>query len=291
MSVLVPGIAAYSLSGTGQLSAATEYIGYGGIGNCFTQSGGNNATSVLHIGVNDSSYQLSGGTLQVANIVLEQYALFDASNSSAVLVASGIVDLSNSVNLGGMSVHMRPNSLLIVPAGFDPSTGFTSYSSQGLTCSAGTPILIPAGAVVNGWTTINYPVDCQGTLAATASGWIDLFNGLNVSGTGTVALGGSGDAYGWLMINDSASGITGGSLSASTLFLGYSGTGTFTQSGGTVALSYCFYLGAFLPSIAGLTSSAGRANCRPLRNLWATTRQRHIHAVRRDQSSRRSLPR
>ncbi len=48
-------------------------------------------------------------------------------------------------NLGSMAVSMGANSLLIVPAGFNPSTGFGSYSSLGLTHTAGTTLIVPAG--------------------------------------------------------------------------------------------------------------------------------------------------
>ena len=106
-----------------------------------------------------------------------------------------------------MSVSMGGNSLLIVPAGFDPSTGF-AVPLAGLTYTAGSTLAVPAGQGFGGSGAINDPVVCQGTITAATSGTINLNNGLALSGTGTVVLG-----SGTLTVNDSASGISGGSLS------------------------------------------------------------------------------
>ena len=56
------GSGAYNLSGSGLLSAGTEYVGYSGTGT-FTQSGGTNGTSSLYLGYNaggSGTYNLSG---------------------------------------------------------------------------------------------------------------------------------------------------------------------------------------------------------------------------------------
>ena len=61
----------YNLSGTGQLSAFLEYIGYSGTGT-FTQTGGTNTISgYLWLGLNSGSsgtYNLNSGTLITASI-------------------------------------------------------------------------------------------------------------------------------------------------------------------------------------------------------------------------------
>ena len=61
------------------------------------------------------------------------------------------------------------------------------------------------------------------------SGWINLNHGLTLSGTGSVNLG-----TGILTVNDATSQMSGGSLSGN-VYIGNSGTGTFTQTGGTNA--------------------------------------------------------
>ena len=84
---------------------------------------------------------------------------------------------------------MGTNSLLIVPAGFNPSTGFASLQHLGLTHTLGTTLTVPAGQGFGGSGSINDPVNCQGTITATSGGAINLSGGLTLSGTGTVNLG------------------------------------------------------------------------------------------------------
>ena len=123
------------------MSAPNEYIGYNSAATAlFQQTGGMNSVTYLSIG-SSGRYQLSGGTLQI-NSGLADSGIFDGGNSSAVLSSSSncILDFSAGTlqNVGATVVSMGGNSLLIVPAGFDPSTGFSSSSSLGLTHTAGT---------------------------------------------------------------------------------------------------------------------------------------------------------
>ena len=95
-----------------------------------------------------------------------------------------------------------------MPAGFDPLTGFASYSTLGLTHTLGTTLTVPAGQGFGGSGSISDPVNCQGTITAVSGGTLNLNGGLTLSGTGTVNLGG-----GTLTTNDLFSGISGGWLS------------------------------------------------------------------------------
>ena len=83
---------------------------------------------------------------------------------------------------------MGPNSLLIVPPGFNTATGFSSYSSLGLTHVAGTTLTVPAGMGFGGIGSINDLVVCQGTITASQGYSINLNNGLVLSGNGSVNL-------------------------------------------------------------------------------------------------------
>ena len=94
---------------------------------------------------------------------------------------------------------------------------------------AGTTLTVPAGKGFGGWGSINDPVVCQGTIAAASGGVINLGNGLLLGGSGSVNLGSNSS----LTVNDITSGITGGSLSATTQYVGKTGTGLFTQSAGS----------------------------------------------------------
>ena len=176
-------------------------------------------------------YQLNGGTLQI-NGGFVNSGVFNGGNSSAVLSGSScIVDLSAGAlqNVGDTHVSMDANSLLIVPPGFNPSTAFGSYTSLGLTHTAGTTLVVPAGQGFGGVGSINDPVNCQGTIAAAAGSFINLKNGLVLSGTGSVSLG-----SGTLTITGTASDISGGAISAYGQNIG----GLFTQSGGTNSITY-----------------------------------------------------
>ena len=102
---------------------------------------------------------------------------------------------------------MSTNSLLIVPAGFNTSTAFASFSTLGLTHTLGTTLTVPAGQGFVGSGSINDPVVCQGTITASGNP-INFNDGLALSGTGAVNLNG-----GNLTKNDAISGISGGALS------------------------------------------------------------------------------
>ena len=200
---------------------------------------------------------MSGGTLTVNGTLLNQGTI-DGGGGAATLVDNGLVDFTAGTwkNYSAWSVNVGANSLLVVPAGFNPSTAFGSYSSQGLLYSPGSTLDVPAGKGFSGTYSFNDPVICQGTITA-SGGTINLAGGLTVSGNGSVSTGGGNLTNGLkiygngsvklgngnLTVNDVASGMSGGTLSAYNEYIGYSGTGTFTQSGGSNAATYNFYLG------------------------------------------------
>ena len=226
----------YSLSGSGWLSSGTECVGCSGSG-AFTQLAGENLVGCLSIG-SQGRYQFSGGLLQINGCGLANQGTFDATESTGTLTVTGnaIVDLSQAtlVNTGSMSLSIGPNSLLLLPAGFNPATAFGIFQNQGLAHNVGTPLTILPGQGFSGIGAIADLVNCQGTISPTTSGSINLNGGVMVSGTGNVNLGGNGQ----FTVNNSLSGITGGWLTAGTGCVGYSGLGTFTQTGGTNSESY-----------------------------------------------------
>jgi autotransporter-associated beta strand protein len=226
----------YSLSGGALLSAPQtwEYIGGDGGAALFQQSGGSNAAGCISIGTG-GRYLLTGGTLQI-NYALTNAGVFDGGNGAGTLVANCLVDLTSGTwqNLGAMSVSLGANSLLIVPAGFNPSKNFGSYNSLGITHTAGSTLVVPAGQGFGGEGSISDSVSCQGTITA-EKGPINLNNGLVLSGNGLISLHG-----GNVTVNDAVSGIWGGSLTGSNQYVGYSGTGTFTQPGGASDLNSLF---------------------------------------------------
>jgi autotransporter-associated beta strand protein len=144
-----------------------------------------------------------------------------------------------------MSVSMGTNSLLLVPANFNPNTQFGKFHSSGLIHNVGTTLTVSASQEFDGQGSVGDPVVCQGTISAAAYVGIYLENGLTLSGTGNVSLG-----TGSLIVNDSGSQIMSGSLSAGYQLVGNSGTGAFTQSGGTSIVGQ-LYLGYNTSSSSG----------------------------------------
>ena len=191
------------------------------------QTGGVNTTTFVSIGAG-GQYQFSGGTLQASGGIANQ-GVFDAGNQPVSINAGGIVDLSSGTwkGLGDASLSMGANSLLIVPAGFNPATALANYSSLGLVHTAGTTLTLSAGQGFSGIGSIGDPVVCQGTITAQSGYFVNLNNGLVLSAGGNASLG-----SGSLTANDAVSGISGGSLSAGNEYFGKGGTAVFTQSAG-----------------------------------------------------------
>ena len=250
------------------MSATSEYVGYNpGATALFQQTGGSNASSFILIG-SGGRYTLSGGTLNITgNGGISNQGIIDFTNSDATLAIGGscIVDLSqaNLTNVAAMTVSVGANSLLIVPAGFDPTTGFAQYSSLGLTHTVGTTLTVPAGQGFGGLGSIGDPVNCQGTITATA-GAINLSGGLTLSGSGTVNLG-SGN----LTTNDLLSGMSGGSLYVAAHYVGNGGTGTFTQTGGNNNIGNALYLGNNAGD-SGTYNLSGTGQLSAPMSIWAT---------------------
>jgi hypothetical protein len=124
------------------------------------------------------------------------------------------------LNSQAATLNIGANSLLIVPAGFNPATAFAHYSNAGIVHVAGTTLTIVSGQTISGSATIGDHVNCQGTLGAG-----NLNGGLTMSGTANVTVEN-------LRTNDAISGMSGGTLSFGNHYVGYSGTGVFTQTGG-----------------------------------------------------------
>ena len=221
----------YYLAGPGVLCAGSETVGSSGT---LVQTSGSNSPGLLNIG-SSGYYRFGGGTLQTNSLLNE--GVFDATQSRGFFTVAGnsLVDLSKAVlvDTSSMTVSIGPNSLLIVPSGFNPAKSFASYSNLGLTHTAGTTLTILPGQGFAGSGDVNDFLNCQGSISA--AGWfsLNLNGGLAMAGTANVNL-----SFGALTANDSPSNVASGSLAATTVYIGNSGTGTFAQSGGTINLNY-----------------------------------------------------
>ena len=122
-----------------------------------------------------------------------------------------------------MSVNMGANSLLIVPAGFNPATGFGSLHFRRNDPHGGDHPDRAGRTGIRRRGLDQRPGRLPGYDRGRANGVINLNNGLVLSGNGSVNLGG-----GSLTVNDAASGISGGVFSAGNQYVGKGGTGSFT---------------------------------------------------------------
>ena len=163
-----------------------------------------------------------------------------------------------------MALTIGPGSLVIVSSAFNSGV-FQQYTNAGMTHTTGTTLNIAAGQAVSGIGSINDPVICQGRITANPNGSLGLKGGLTLSGSGVVNLG----PFGVLSTDNTASSLSGGSLSAYSQYVGYSGSGSFTQSGGINSYSsgtanICgpsLYLGYQAGGMGSYTLSGGTLQC------------------------------
>jgi autotransporter-associated beta strand protein len=230
--------ATFDLSGSGVLSADSEYVGYSSGTATFTQSGGTNTAGYLEV---HNSYTLSGGFLNINRGLAIRGpndsatgGIFDFSGGTATVTASSsIIDFSGGApqNTQNAALLIGANSLLIVPSGYDPTGHWATYRNDGIVVGSGATVTISAGQSVYGQGTIRGRVDCQGTLSASPGGSIILANGLTLTGSGVVNLGGGLGIDGF----SAYSSVSGGSLTTQSVSIGYySPSSQLTQSGGLV---------------------------------------------------------
>ena len=237
-SGLISGAGSLSKIGTGTWTISGSNSSGGVVavnGGTLNQTRGLNSLCFLTIG-NQGCYQFSGGTLQVNGGGLANQGAFNATGGTGLLSAvNSIVDLSLGTlqNTPSTSLSIGPNSLLLVPAGFNPMTAFGSYGNLGLTHAIGNTLTISGGTGFSGQGSISDHVNCQGTISAATGGAINLNGGVTVSGSGSVSLG-----QGSFSVSDTTSGISAGSLAATNGYVGCSGPGTFNQSGGSNSVYY-----------------------------------------------------
>ncbi len=228
----------YNLSGSGQLSASSEYLGESGTGT-FTQTGGTNSATYTKIGTS-GTYNLSAGTLNI-NGGLENQGVWNLSSSTAVInMSSSILNLTGTIQAtaGNATLNIDAHSLLIVPSGHNAGEYFATINNSGIIHQAGSVLDISSAYSIYGIGSIDDHVNCQGSLSATSGYDINLNGGLTISGTGSVNL-----RSGNLSVNDSISRMDGGSLNVRYQYVGSTGTGVFTQTGGTNSISSYLYLG------------------------------------------------
>jgi hypothetical protein len=210
-----------------------HYMQLGGPGTeRLIQRAGTVSADVLSI-TDKAVYEYHGGELVVSAGFDIEGGTLDFSGQPLVLDLgpNHIVDLTGKLlSAGQTSWNIGPDSLTILPAGFNPNTAFASYTNAGHAMTTGTRFVLPAGQTIRGGGEIDEFLEVHGLVEAADGHALDL-RGVAIGATGMVNLR-SGQA----LIDRSGSGIEGGQLSARRMRL----TTSFTQSGGSIILEQDF---------------------------------------------------
>jgi hypothetical protein len=274
----------YSLSGTGALSVTgggSEFIGVNGTGT-FSQSAGTNTVNEGTSTVNPAfvmgfqsgssgNYSLSGtGTLSVTGSEAEVIGFF----GSATVTQTG----GTNNSFGAVLIGFQPGSVAtysLSAGGFTTNNGnqYVGYAGTGTvnqsggmnTISGGNSMLIGSfGAAVG-----NYNLSGTGTISIGATGAGDEWVGYSSPGTMTQTGGVNLLTGGSALLIGGFTGATGiynlsgtGSISVNGAeFIGYSSTGTLTQTGGTNSLlsGSSIYIGSQAGGVGTYTVGGGTA--------------------------------
>jgi hypothetical protein len=209
----------YQLSGTGVLTAESEYIG-----GQFVQTGGANTVGDISI---RGTYEFSGGSLRIRNGLKLSGVLDGQGMGNTIIADDAILNLTGGTlaNVGQTTMIAGRDSLTIYSPGHSPENYFKTFQTEGLLHEAGTTLTIPAGRTVRGSGTLDDHVVCSGTITASPS--INMTNGLTLTQGADVDLG-----NGVLEVNDLENNMTGGKLRTYYETIGDTQPGTFRQTGG-----------------------------------------------------------
>ena len=178
----VPGSSGkYNLSGSGLLTAPTEYIGFGGATGSFTQSGGTNSVSSgLVLGQSASSagtYSLNGGLLSLASLAQgDGSATFDFSGGTFQAASTFSTGVPIVLCTAGSNGVFDTNGNVLTLAGVLSGPGGLQKTGSGTLVLGGTNTYL-------GGTTVN-----DGSLIVTNNRAIANGSNLYVGDAGLLAL-------------------------------------------------------------------------------------------------------
>jgi autotransporter-associated beta strand protein len=242
------------LMNAGGLSTASESIGASGSGS-FTQSGGTNAMSGgLYLGTNSGgsgTYNLSGGGLLSVTGTVGQYIGDIGSGSFTQSGGTNAVSggLYFGTNSGGNGTYNLSSSGLLSVTGtggeYIGYIGSGSFTQSGGTNAVSYGLLLGTGSGSSG----TYNLSGSGLLSA---GTVGEYIGFSGSGSFAQSSGTNAMPSGlYLGTNSGARGtynLSGSGLLSVTgtigQYIGFSGSGSFTQSGGTNAVTSGLLLGS-----------------------------------------------
>jgi len=223
---------------TGPHELRAVRVGSGSGSGTYRKSGGTGTDTIGYLEVNSNGrFEYTGGRLSIANGGLHLAGKLDFGDSNRTLQVgdNALVNLVDAQFLNCERAVFNvngPNSLTILPSGFDPYQ-FASYVNNGRTHTAGSMLVMGTTEDYTFQGHIGDHVRCEGAMTATSGGYIHLGNGVEIDGGGAVDLG-----DGMLTVNDFASNMApGGRLAAGEMQIGAGGTGSFTHYGGTQTVS------------------------------------------------------
>jgi hypothetical protein len=207
-------------------------------GGSYRLSGGTQVAASVDLNPG-TRYELAGGTLRTSTWlsgvgVSSGVATLDFTGGGSLDVAGGLADLGGiaGVTMGAPEqghVTVQPNALLVVPAGFNPATGFASFASAGVVHNLGSTLTVPAGTTLAFNTTLPDPVIVHGRYDV-----YRIEQGLQVHP------GGAATTTAGIFIADTTSGVFGGELDllqGGGMIVGGNQPSNFTLAGGRLGLS------------------------------------------------------
>lgn len=259
------GKGSYKLSGTGQLDAKNENFGSDANANgTFTQNGGTNTVSqylrIGHASQSEGTYAMTDGSLSAG------YVIVGNSGQGEFTQSGGDVTVGNDMFLGFAGGAEGTYELT---AGTVDVAKNLVVSNEGLALGE---LLVKGGQFkVRSATYVGYAGGSYGTLKISNPSAVfqsyTLYVGKGGKGTvvqqnGSVKLQTAYGVAGYLYVgNDQASEgaytLADGSISARSIGVGVSGTGTIEQSGGTVTASMLMYVGQNASGIGTYKLSGG----------------------------------
>ena len=211
------GSGRYELQGgllDAQSYGESEYIGSDYGTGTFVQSGGTNKTVGLYIGAN-GTYTYSGGSLIVTNAIgTGTGTLIIDGNATGNITAGSGINVAN-FNVGNATGATGSFTLASGKTLTATTLGLGNYGTGTLTLNGGT-LQVGTGGIVNGSGTGTLNIDggaITGSYTAIAADNFNVGNAVSTNGSFTLA--------------------SGKTLTSTTENIGKSGTGAFTQSGGT----------------------------------------------------------
>jgi hypothetical protein len=251
-------LGAYSLSGTGSLTTDVTYVGVAGAGS-FVQPGGTHTSRVVYVGfgAGTGSYSLSGtGTLEVTGQSPGLAVGFLGTGSfvqsgGTVISSSDYFDFSlgSATNSGYYSLS-GTGSLLTNSDYYDGQSTFAQ--------SGGTHTAVYMDVAESNYSNVTYSLS-DGSLSVA---FLNLGAGSGAHAT-LAQTGGSAtfrvNLYVGSFFNSAATySLSGsGTVSANASFVGYAGSGTFVQSGGTHSVTGALTIGGAAAGNGTYLLSAG----------------------------------